>query len=429
MLNPQIMITTPPAQAARGDAATGTSNGQAGDTFGSVLARHMDDKKSAASAKSSGAQDSKTNNASQSADGQTIQDQPAAPVLDAASMTLASMLGNHGSKTSAANIKPQDKTPVTPTSDAATAVAGMFGNQGAALLVATEVSAGKIAGAGNKEITGIGADRNAFAKKGANAISAKDAGAGKDPATGKDLTKDTALTKEAGAGKNTGKTPGLTASPDKTGIAQGNPSVTASMKTETTLQSPLKTIFATELRTESSGALPGATPSVQTLADSGGISIASGASPDKAAAVATIATPLGSSAWPAEFAQKINWVSTQQNQTAELHLNPPDLGPMTVVLSISDNQASAVFSSPHSAVRDAIENAMPKLRESMADNGIVLGNATVNDQPPRDNGASGFMNQRENSRAKSETDITPTVSTSLPTSPASRHNGMVDTFA
>lgn len=144
----------------------------------------------------------------------------------------------------------------------------------------------------------------------------------------------------------------------------------------------------------------------------------------------TIAAPVGSSAWPAEFSQKISWMSTQQTQVAELHLNPPDLGPMSVVLTISDNQATAMFSSPHSAVREAIENAMPKLRESMADNGIMLGNATVSDQPPRDRGASDSMNQRANSRADDASSTrADTPQTMTPLTSTRRHNGMVDTFA
>lgn len=137
-----------------------------------------------------------------------------------------------------------------------------------------------------------------------------------------------------------------------------------------------------------------------------------------------IAAPLGSRAWPDEFSQKISWVSTQQNQVAELHLNPPDLGPMSVVLSISDNQATALFTSPHSAVRDAIENAMPKLRESLAENGIMLGNATVSDQPSRDSNSSGFMNQRRETPGITETEKSPPI-----TIPVRRHLGVVDTFA
>lgn len=142
----------------------------------------------------------------------------------------------------------------------------------------------------------------------------------------------------------------------------------------------------------------------------------------------SIAAPLGSHTWPEEFAQKINWVSTQQNQVAELHLNPPELGPMSVVLTVADNQASAVFSSAHSAVREAIENALPKLRESLAENGIMLGNATVNDQSPRESNAGHFMQQRTNNKTQTQESVQDTVTAAAPVA-TRRHIGLVDTFA
>ena len=141
----------------------------------------------------------------------------------------------------------------------------------------------------------------------------------------------------------------------------------------------------------------------------------------------TISAPLGSSTWAGEFSQKISWLSHQQSQVAELHLNPPDLGPMHVVISVTDNQATAQFSSPHSEVRHAIENALPKLRESLADNGIMLGNATVSDQTPRDSGARNFT--QPNNRTGVINTAEP-AAISVPIVPTRRrHTGMLDTFA
>jgi len=143
-----------------------------------------------------------------------------------------------------------------------------------------------------------------------------------------------------------------------------------------------------------------------------------------------ITTPLGSNGWANEFSQKINWMSTQHNQIAELHLNPPDLGPLNVALKISDNQATALFTSPHAAVRDAVENALPKLRETLADNGIMLGNTTVSDQPPRDRDMERFMGQGSSAAARrdvaGETDL---LTAAAQVAPVRRHVGMVDTFA
>ena len=149
----------------------------------------------------------------------------------------------------------------------------------------------------------------------------------------------------------------------------------------------------------------------------------------------SIYSALGSSGWANEFSQRISWMSTgQNNQIAELHLNPPDLGPLNVVLKMSDNQATVAFTSPHSAVRDAVENAMPKLREILADNGITLGNTTVSDQPQRDGNSAAFTGQQSQQQggrwttqpsAQAEISAQPV----LPRKGVQRHDGMVDTFA
>jgi flagellar hook-length control protein FliK len=149
--------------------------------------------------------------------------------------------------------------------------------------------------------------------------------------------------------------------------------------------------------------------------------------------VQTVSSPLGSKGWAEEFSQKITWMGTQQNQVVELHLNPPNLGPLDVVLKISDSQATALFTSPHSAVREAVENALPRLREMLADNGITLGNTMVSDQSSRDRSADGFAGNGSAARAQRESaDNAPVASPSSAAQqilPARRHNGMVDTFA
>lgn len=142
----------------------------------------------------------------------------------------------------------------------------------------------------------------------------------------------------------------------------------------------------------------------------------------------TVSTPLGSPAWGDDFSQKVSWMISQKNQVAELHLNPPNLGPLDVVIKITDNQATALFTSPHAMVRDAVESALPKLRELMADNGIMLSNATVGDQSPRDReaGDSSARNTGSMNRRDSEASITEAPA-SVPL--VRRHNGVLDTFA
>jgi len=139
--------------------------------------------------------------------------------------------------------------------------------------------------------------------------------------------------------------------------------------------------------------------------------------------------PVGQPKWGGEFAQKIVWLTTQQHQVAEIRLNPAHLGPVEVMLSITQDQATAQFSSPHLAVREAIEAALPRLREMMAENGIQLGNVMV--------GADSFQQenkqQQAHNSAKGATTLigtsTETVGQIETTILPNRHNGIVNTYA
>lgn len=103
-----------------------------------------------------------------------------------------------------------------------------------------------------------------------------------------------------------------------------------------------------------------------------------------AAATPLVATPLGDPAWPNDFGRQVlalNSAGANGIQTAELRLNPPDLGPVRIVLHISDSVTQALFISPHAAIRHTIENALPQLQQQMAQAGLTLGQADVSDQP------------------------------------------------
>ncbi|MEQ1741744.1 MAG: flagellar hook-length control protein FliK [Candidatus Nitrotoga sp.] len=142
-------------------------------------------------------------------------------------------------------------------------------------------------------------------------------------------------------------------------------------------------------------------------------------------------SPLSHNAWADEFSQKITWVATQHGQSAELHLNPPQLGPLDVVIKVNGDQATALFTSPHALVRDAIEQALPKLREMLADNGIMLGNATVSDQSPREQQTKQTdqphqPHKKEGWQAKMDQAI---LVGNTPVRSGIHHQGSVDTFA
>lgn len=81
--------------------------------------------------------------------------------------------------------------------------------------------------------------------------------------------------------------------------------------------------------------------------------------------------------WGTALGKQVVWMGNNNQPVAELHLNPPDLGPLKVTLTFNDNQAQAQFISAHQSVRAAIEAALPQLRSSLAENGINLSNTSV----------------------------------------------------
>lgn len=97
----------------------------------------------------------------------------------------------------------------------------------------------------------------------------------------------------------------------------------------------------------------------------------------QAAPAAALEARLGERGWDQGLGDKLVWMASHGQQVAELHLNPPDLGPLKITLTLERDQASAQFVSAHASVREALETAMPRLREMLADSGITLGNASV----------------------------------------------------
>jgi flagellar hook-length control protein FliK len=144
-----------------------------------------------------------------------------------------------------------------------------------------------------------------------------------------------------------------------------------------------------------------------------------------APAVARIDTPVGSRGWDAEIGQKVVWMVNRMENRAELTLTPPQLGRVEVTISVSGDQTSATFVSASPAAREALEQALPRLREILADAGISLGQASVN--------AGSTQGGREESPADSRAQEGSRHADQgvRPAEPAwsRRGNGLIDTFA
>jgi flagellar hook-length control protein FliK len=146
-----------------------------------------------------------------------------------------------------------------------------------------------------------------------------------------------------------------------------------------------------------------------------------------------IAARVGTPGWDNQVGQKIIWMVAGKEQTASLTLNPPDMGPMHVVLSVTNDQATVTFTAAQPEVRQALEAAMPKLREMMGENGIALGNATVNAGTPDGRQAQQGEQQRGQATGTRFGNTSPDAAP-ISLTPARQGRvgggiGMVDTFA
>lgn len=127
------------------------------------------------------------------------------------------------------------------------------------------------------------------------------------------------------------------------------------------------------------------TDGIQNLVNNAAVAVSSApvsTTPTTTSVVTSPSTPLlnaqlGTPEWQQQLGQQVMMFNRQGLQSAELRLHPQDLGSIQVSMKIENNQAQLHFVSGHSAVRSAIEAAMPDLKTALADNGISLGQSSV----------------------------------------------------
>lgn len=91
---------------------------------------------------------------------------------------------------------------------------------------------------------------------------------------------------------------------------------------------------------------------------------------------------VGEAGWHQAVADRVMMMVGRDLQSVELRLNPAHLGPMEVKLSLNHDQASVSFLANHAAVRDALEQAIPRLRDMLGQQDIQLVQADVGQRQP-----------------------------------------------
>ena len=78
-----------------------------------------------------------------------------------------------------------------------------------------------------------------------------------------------------------------------------------------------------------------------------------------------------------QLTEKVRWMVNSRNITAEIRLDPPDLGGMNIKVNLSGDSASVSFVVQSQHARDALDQAVPRLREMLEEQGIELGQSSV----------------------------------------------------
>ena len=78
--------------------------------------------------------------------------------------------------------------------------------------------------------------------------------------------------------------------------------------------------------------------------------------------------------------QRVNMLLNLSNQEAEIRLDPPELGSMQVRVRSEGEQAHINFVVQNQQAKEALEQSMPRLRELLAQQGLALGEAQVQQQ-------------------------------------------------
>ncbi len=140
------------------------------------------------------------------------------------------------------------------------------------------------------------------------------------------------------------------------------------------------------------------------------------------------------SAWGEQLGERVQLMANSRLQSAEIRLTPAELGPVRVQVAIDDGNATVTFHAQHALTRDAIEQAMPRLRELLSESGLTLQQASVGADDSRQGSLEAGAGERdaepemhasrdEHAAAEAAADIDDGIGPSRP------RDGLVDTFA
>ncbi len=91
--------------------------------------------------------------------------------------------------------------------------------------------------------------------------------------------------------------------------------------------------------------------------------------------------------WGMQFQQRLSWLVGKNVSSAEIHLNPPELGALQVKIDQRQDSTVVTITSHNASTRDLMESNAYRLKELFSEQGLELLDVEVNDGQEQDTSA------------------------------------------
>ncbi len=115
-----------------------------------------------------------------------------------------------------------------------------------------------------------------------------------------------------------------------------------------------------------------------------------------------VQAPVGSAAFAAEAGYQLSVLVQGGIETAQLQLNPAEMGPVTVQIVLDGQNAQVLLTASEASTRQALEASMPELASNLREAGLTLTGGGVFEQPNRHTGNPQDAGNERNRSAPGE---------------------------
>lgn len=194
--------------------------------------------------------------------------------------------------------------------------------------------------------------------------------------------------------------------------------------------------FASELHKAEQASPAAATPSLPAFSHAAAAAATAHQTEAKTAAAETgarldLAAHMESPQFASEMSARLSVLAADGVQRAELHLNPAEMGPVSVQIVLDGQQAQISFHAEHGETRAVLESSLPELAGALREQGLTLSGGGVFQQFAEQRQAQtsdpGSRSGRNAERTGDDADTAAAVSSMAP--PARQLRGVVDVYA